>query len=1037
MVNRAIVQWIAACLASALLLAACGGSNAPGTAADGTHLLADSTTSTSTNLLKNAGFESIGEGWGLEFASTPSSTPNIFINDPSNAHSGSYAAWLYGGGSYAKGINQTITIPSGAGKVYLQFWYYIASMTASSNDTMVVGITPASGGYVNLVTLTGAMQTVGWKQSDKYDLSAYVGQTVTVRFYANTPTNYTNFVLDDLVIASDSTTTTTSDSTVFTGNRSNYSIVKTATGYTVTDKTGSEATRTLGNVQSLKFNDVTINLGIGDKVQTISSADLNSLIELYIAYLGRIPDADGLSYWIDQFNSGHTLDDIGKTFYSAAIQYPDLTGYSSTMTDADFVRIVYKNVLGRTSVDADGLNYWTTALASGAQTRGTLVKTILGSAHTFKGDATYGAVADLLDNKIKVGIAYAVQQGITFNTAADSVSKGIAIAAATTSTSTATALGLYGIVDSSFSLAPSCVTSGTCVASQYTLSPTSLDFGTVNVGDCGTKTFAVQSASGSALATGTASTSSPFSISAGSAFSVSNGTSSTVSVKFCPTAAGTFSDKVSLATSASFSGANAVTLTGTAATTSSSPFAGTYTVSGGGVTVTFVVDSKGTVTSCASGTLVVCSGSVSSSGSFTITGNDGQQPVDISATLTGSITTAGVVSGTYTGKSVSSGSLSGSFSGSKSGGGTTGGGTGTGSSGSYMGATGIPGFADFPSPAMSSTTTGTMFTLTAGGDLWGWGAGDHGSLGNGQLADNYKASLISSGWRSISLDNGFVPTVFGIKTDNSLWGWGGNGQGLIFTTQSTDIATPVKIGDGYAKISAGWQCTYAIKTDSSLWAWGRSCNSKSTPTPIQIGTGFAEVATDGYGMIGIKQDGTLWIWGSNTSRLQTTGYPNSGMLYKYNFDAPTQVGTDAGYKSVVFSENFVAALKSDGTLYAWGQNYYGLVGNGEATKGYIYVPYKVGTGFTQISGGYSYAAAIKSDGSLWAWGTLKSWEVSSAADVVTTPTKIGSGFVKVVATFDQAYAIASDGSFWGWGRNVDLGFVSAPIDFASSPIKLN
>jgi alpha-tubulin suppressor-like RCC1 family protein len=101
------------------------------------------------------------------------------------------------------------------------------------------------------------------------------------------------------------------------------------------------------------------------------------------------------------------------------------------------------------------------------------------------------------------------------------------------------------------------------------------------------------------------------------------------------------------------------------------------------------------------------------------------------------------------------------------------------------------------------------------------------------------------------------------------------------------------------------------------------------------------------------------------------------------------------------------------------------------------VPYKVGTGFTQISGGYSYAAAIKSDGSLWAWGTLKSWEVSSAADVVTTPTKIGSGFVKVVATFDQAYAIASDGSFWGWGRNVDLGFVSAPIDFASSPIKLN
>jgi hypothetical protein len=370
-------------------------------------------------------------------------------------------------------------------------------------------------------------------------------------------------------------TASTSDIAVFAGNRSNYSIAKTTTGYTVTDKTGSEATRTLGNVQSLKFNDVTVNLGITDKAQNIASADLNSLIELYIAYLGRVPDADGLSYWIDQFNSGHTLDDIGKTFYSAAIQYPDLTGYSSTMTDADFVRIVYKNVLGRTSVDADGLNYWTTSLASGAQTRGTLVKTILGSAHTFKGDATYGAVADLLDNKIKVGIAYAVQQGITFNSAADSVSKGIAIAAATTSTSTAAALGLYGIVDSSFSLAPSCVASGTCTSA------------------------------------------------------------------------------------------------GTTAASSSSPFAGTYAVTGGGVGVGFIVNSSGVVTSCSSGTLVVCSGSVSSSGSFTITGNDGQSPVDITATLTGTISSAGAVTGTYSGNSVSSGPLSGSFSGNKTGGTTT------------------------------------------------------------------------------------------------------------------------------------------------------------------------------------------------------------------------------------------------------------------------------------------------------------------------------------------------------------------------------
>jgi hypothetical protein len=673
MVNRTTAKWIAACAASAAILSACGG-NSPDSSTErsGSHLLAESTASTLTNLLKNPGFESNGDSWQLESPSSSIHTYDVFFSGSSTAHSGSYYAQLNGAGFNAKGINQTVTIPSGASQVYLQFWYNIVTMTANSNDVMVVGVTPASGSYVNLATITGASPGSGWQQSSKYDLSAYAGQTVTVRFYSHTESDVgTYFLLDDLVIASDSASQTTSDNTVFTGNRSNYSIVKTASGYTVTDKTGGEATRTLGNVQSLKFNDVTINLGIGDKAQTISSADLNSLIELYVAYLGRIPDADGLSYWIDQFKSGRTLDDIGKSFYDAAVQYPSLTGYSSTMTNADFVTIVYKNVLGRTSVDAEGLNYWTSSLASGAQTRGTLVKTILGSAHTFKGDATYGAVADLLDNKIKVGIAYAVQQGITFNSASDSVSKGIAIAAATTSTSTSAAIGMYGLVDSGLSLAPTCVTNGTCTGSQYTLSPSSLDFGTVNVGECGSKTFSVQSASGSALATGLASTNSPFSISSSANFSVSNGSSSTMTVMFCPTATGTFSGSVSLATAASFSGASTVALAGTAATSSSSSFAGTYTITGGGVSVSFVVNSSGAVTSCSNGTLVVCSGSVSSGGSFTITGNDGQSPVDVTATLKGSINASGAITGTYSGNSVSAGSLSGSFTGAKSGGTTT------------------------------------------------------------------------------------------------------------------------------------------------------------------------------------------------------------------------------------------------------------------------------------------------------------------------------------------------------------------------------
>lgn len=256
----------------------------------------------------------------------------------------------------------------------------------------------------------------------------------------------------------------------FSGVRSNYTITRSANGVVVTDNVGTDGTTTLDNsVQTLKFADVTVNLQIGIKAASISTADLKTLIELYVAYFNRVPDAEGLGYWIDQLKTGQSLEQIGKSFYDAAVQYSSLTGYSATMTNADFVRLIYKNVLGRTSVDQQALDYWTGALASGAETRGTLVKKILGSAHTFKGDATYGAVADLLDNKVTVANYFAVQQGLSYNTATDSITKGMSIAGAVTSVNTSNATRMIGAPDPKFDLSPSCfapavLQNGVCVS---------------------------------------------------------------------------------------------------------------------------------------------------------------------------------------------------------------------------------------------------------------------------------------------------------------------------------------------------------------------------------------------------------------------------------------------------------------------------------------------------------------------------------------------------------------------------------------------
>lgn len=237
----------------------------------------------------------------------------------------------------------------------------------------------------------------------------------------------------------------------YAGSRNSFAVTHNSDGtYSVVDSSGTLGSGTLNNIQHLGFTDVTVSLTVQAKATSISTASLNALTELYVAYFNRVPDAEGLSYWIDQLNGGQSLKQIGGSFYAAGIQYASLTGFSDAMTNADFVTLIYKNALGRSGDTAPPLadvNYWASNLATGTDSRGTLIETMLGSAHSFKGDATWGWVADLLDNKISVGKIFAVDNGLTYNTPADSITHGMDIATAVTSDGTADAIKLIGITD--------------------------------------------------------------------------------------------------------------------------------------------------------------------------------------------------------------------------------------------------------------------------------------------------------------------------------------------------------------------------------------------------------------------------------------------------------------------------------------------------------------------------------------------------------------------------------------------------------------
>lgn len=234
---------------------------------------------------------------------------------------------------------------------------------------------------------------------------------------------------------------------------SHYTITKTSTGYTLVDKTGVNGTDKLVNVEAIQFSDKTINLTVQAKAASAPAADVTRLVELYTAFFNRIPDADGMSFWIDEMKTGKTVNQIAESFYNAGIKYSKLTGFSAALTNSDFINLIYQNVLGRKDgADAGGLQFWTEELSSGRANRGKLVTDILDSAHTFKGNTTWGWVADLLDNKIAVAKKFSIDMGLNYNTPEDSITKGMAIASAITPTDKTVALTLMGVTEANLNL---------------------------------------------------------------------------------------------------------------------------------------------------------------------------------------------------------------------------------------------------------------------------------------------------------------------------------------------------------------------------------------------------------------------------------------------------------------------------------------------------------------------------------------------------------------------------------------------------------
>jgi len=289
---------------------------------------------------------------------------------------------------------------------------------------------------------------------------------------------------------------------------------------------------------------------------------------------------------------------------------------------------------------------------------------------------------------------------------------------------------------------------------------------------------------------------------------------------------------------------------------------------------------------------------------------------------------------------------------------------------------------------------------------------------------------------------------FAITDDGSLWAWGSNRNGQLGAGATTNSVLPVKIGTDFQTVSAGYGHTLALKTNGTLWAWGDNSfgqlgdgTTTNRDVPIHIGSNSDTYKSVSAGLnfsLAIKSDDTLWAWGDNS--FEQLGIGDNGPAYS---TVPVQIGSDKSYIAVSAGTGHSLALKAGGTLWAWGDNNHGELGDGcsvDMTSGQTVcsnknVPEAIdsGSSYAAIAAGYFYSLAIKTDGSLWAWGDNAQADLGTGDSkaIYLAPTQIDAGFaldtdalsaskfsvLGNTTVYYHSLALMSDGSLWAWGDN--------------------
>jgi alpha-tubulin suppressor-like RCC1 family protein len=313
------------------------------------------------------------------------------------------------------------------------------------------------------------------------------------------------------------------------------------------------------------------------------------------------------------------------------------------------------------------------------------------------------------------------------------------------------------------------------------------------------------------------------------------------------------------------------------------------------------------------------------------------------------------------------------------------------------------------------------------GSIWIWGTNEYGQLGDGTFEPRNVPAQLGEDMDWIAVSAGYRHSV-ALKADGSLWAWGENDVGQLGDGTWTDRNVPTRVGadSDWAKVSVSWAHAHAIKVDGSLWGWGfnntaqlgdGTSANRNAPARVGADTDWTAVSGGGNHTVAIKEDGTLWVWGDNW-------YGQLGLgTWDDRRTEPVRMGTDADWAVASAGINHVLALKADGSLWVWGWNNCGQLGVGFSSYDNDWrVPLRLGEDcdWAAVSGSANHSVALKKDGTLWAWGSNFDGQLGDGTfyTELHVPTQVGgaSGWTAAVGIFQHTMAVHGSG-LWAWGYN--------------------